>query len=269
MTKRLKPNHEFSSTEVTKTSLFLFFALLVMLMMPAGVRAEGLTDNLKYRARLGYNIGGTSPVGLPATIRGLNRYTLQPNFCIGFDVIKPIKPQWSANVGIRLENKAMNEDARVKNYYEEMVRGGEVIAGRFTGDVTTQVTQFMITVPIQAQWNVSSKFDLRFGPYASILLHKSFKGHAHNGYLRVGDPTGPKVIIGDDPATWGSYDFSDEMRMLQWGVNIAADYDIYRRIGVFAEINWGLSGVHDSSFKTIEQTLYPIFGTFGLTYKIK
>ena len=33
-----------------------------------------------YTARLGLNIGGTAPIGMPATIRRMNDYDLQPNF---------------------------------------------------------------------------------------------------------------------------------------------------------------------------------------------
>ena len=32
----------------------------------------------QYQARVAYNIGGTAPIGLPATIRTLHSYTLQP-----------------------------------------------------------------------------------------------------------------------------------------------------------------------------------------------
>ena len=37
----------------------------------------------QYQARVAYNIGGTAPIGLPATIRTLHSYTLQPNFSLG------------------------------------------------------------------------------------------------------------------------------------------------------------------------------------------
>ena len=36
-----------------------------------------------------------------------------------------------------------------------------------------------------------------------------------------------------------------------------------------ADLNWGLSGFFKSSFKTLDQTLYPIYGTIGIAYKIK
>lgn len=247
--------------------ILLLAAALGLAVLPA--QASGFTADMTLRARLGYSLGGTAPVGLPASIRGLNSYRLQPNLSFGLDAVKPLAPHWGALLGLRFENKSMDEDARVKDYHEDIVRGGESLTGRFTGDVTTQVHQWMVSVPLQAVWSPASTVALRFGPYVSVLVDRSFTGYAHNGYLRVGDPTGAKVTLGDDPATRGSYDFSDDMRHLQWGLDIGADWNPHGRLGLYADLSWGLSGVHRSSFKTIEQTLYPIFGTFGLTYRLR
>ena len=58
------------------------------------------------------------------------------------------------------------------------------------------------------------------------------------------------------------------MRNCQWGVTAGIDWAFYRRFGLSANLSWGLSGIHHSSFKTVEQTLYPIYGTIGFFYKI-
>lgn len=226
-------------------------------------------DHVGLQVRLGYNIGGTAPIPMPAGIRHLNSYTLQPNPSFGVDITHNVTERIGVLFGIHYENKGMNEDARVKGYHEEIVRGNERLAGVFTGNVTTKVRQWMLTVPIQASYNVSDKVVLRFGPYLSLLTDKSFTGYAHGGYLRQGDPTGPKVVLGDTRETRGDYDFSANMRGLQWGLDLGADWYVYKRWGVYADLTWGLSGVHERGFKTIEQTLYPIFGTLGITYNIK
>lgn len=238
-----------------------------MLMLSAS--AEGFIDDVSLKARIGYSIGGTAPVDLPASIRKLNSYTLQPNFSFGIDATKPIKGRWGITFGVKYENKGMNEDAQVKDYHEAIVRGGESLEGRFTGSVTTMVREWMVTVPLQVSWKASERLDLRVGPYLSVLTNRSFSGYAHDGYLRVGDPTGPKVELGNDQSTRGNYNFSEYMRRVQWGMDLGADWYIGHRIGLYADISWGLSGIHRSDFKTIEQSLYPIFGTFGITYKIR
>ena len=46
-----------------------------------------LPDSLNYTFRIGYNIGGTAPVGMPATIRKLNSYDFQPNVSLGLDAV--------------------------------------------------------------------------------------------------------------------------------------------------------------------------------------
>ena len=40
-------------------------------------------------------------------------------------------------------------------------------------------------------------------------------------------------------------------------------------IGVSADLNWGLTGIFPSDFKTVEQTLYPVYGTIGVFYRLK
>ena len=103
----------------------------------------------------------------------------------------------------------------------------------------------------------------------SYLTTKHFDGYVYDGYLREGDPTGPKVEMGNEEGTRGTYDFGSDMRRWQFGVDLGADCQITKRFGLYADITWGLTGIHRSSFKTIEQTLYPIFGTIGVMYKLK
>ena len=57
----------------------------------------------------------SAPIGMPATIRSLNKYTLQPNYSLGFDVQKGTeRPLGIAKHGIHLENKGMEIDASVQ-----------------------------------------------------------------------------------------------------------------------------------------------------------
>lgn len=226
-------------------------------------------SNVHLSGKIGFNLGGTAPVGLPASIRKLNSYTLQSNPVIGLDAEKPFNDKWGIMAGLYYENKGMKEDANVKNYHMAIVRGGQELEGRYTGDVTTEVDEWMFTVPVAATYRLGKRWRLHAGPYISFLIQKSFEGRAHNGYLRVDDPTGPKVNIGDDVSTSGTYDFSSNMRRFQWGVSVGADWRAFKRWGFFGELKWGLSGVHKSDFHTIEQTLYPIFGSAGIIYKFR
>ena len=187
--------------------------------------------HVKVDARLGYNLGGTSPVGLPASVRELKSYELTPSFLFGLDAEMSKCGRFGLLSGLRLENKGMNVDARVKNYHMRISQGQQQLE--------------------------------------SYVFSRSFSGYAHDGYLRVGDPTGAKVNIGSEAGQRGDYDFSNEMRRLQWGLSLGADWKFCNRMGAFVELNWGLSGIHRTCFKTIEQTLYPLYGTLGLSYTLR
>jgi hypothetical protein len=117
-------------------------------------------------------------------------------------------------------------------------------------------------------FKLSRKVSLKGGPYVSFLTGKGFSGIASDGYLRKDSPTGPKILMGDKEGEWATYDFTDDLRNFQAGIAIGADWQTFRRIGFSLDLSWGLTGIHKSSFKTIEQTLYPIYGTIGMTYKI-
>ena len=227
-----------------------------------------LPDSLNYTFRIGYNIGGTAPVGMPATIRKLNSYDFQPNVSLGLDVQKDLWGKWGLAAGVRLENKGMKIDATVKNYHMKMVQGGNELEGMYTGRLVTDCNLWMLTVPVMATFH-SGRWLIKCGPYVSYVATRSFKGHVYDGYLRTGDPTGDKVDMGPESDDNPTYDFSDDMRKCHVGMLIGADCRLGKRLGVYADLTWGLNDAFKSSFKTIEQTLYPIYGTIGLTYKLK
>ena len=231
-------------------------------------QAISLPDSLNYTVRLGYNIGGTAPLSMPASIRKMNKYMLKPNFSLGIDVQRDLWGAWGLLTGLHLENKAMKIDATVKNYHMEMTKGGDRIEGMYTGNLVTECEEWMLTVPVMATLRTGHVL-LKAGPYVSYVSTRVFKGYVYDGYLRKGDPTGPKIEIGNTDDTRGSYDFGDKMRRIQLGIDVGADWQLQRRWGVYADIAWGLTGIHHSSFRTIEQTLYPIFGTVGVIYKLK
>ncbi len=259
---------------MTKKHISLMLALLLAVATAHAegglIRVGSFFDDLTTVARLGYGLGGSAPVGMPATIRKLNEFPLTPNLSFGVDELKPIAGgPWGVLVGVHFENKGMSTDATVKNYHMQIDRQGEVLEGVFTGRVVTKATEWMFTVPLQATRQLGKRVRLKVGPYVSYLTQRRFYGWAYNGYLRVDDPTGAKVELGEAADERGDYDFSSHMRRMQWGIDVGADIAISNRLGCYADLSWGLSGIHKSDFHTVEQTLYPIYGTVGITYKIR
>lgn len=250
-----------------KHIIFSIVSLLCLGM--SGTATAGSLDSLQLKARVGYNIGGTTPVPLPETIRSIDSYSLTPSIMVGLDAMLPLSAKWGISAGIHFENKAMKGDVTTKAYHMELDKGGSHLEGLFTGHVSQKVTQWMLTVPVQANLMLSRKVVLRGGPYVSFLLSKKFYGIASDGYLREGNPTGAKIMMGDKEGEWATYDFGDNMRSVQFGLGVGVDWQLCKRFGLSADLNWGLTGVFPGDFKTVEQTLYPIFGTIGVFYRFK
>lgn len=247
------------------------FAMGVMMLTfgTAGHVKAGILEELQLRARAGYNIGGTTPIPLPETIRRINSYRLTPSLMVGLDARLPLSKQWGIMAGIRFENKGMDGDVTVKSYQMEVVKGDSKLSGRFTGHISQQVKQWMLTIPVQATLQLGEKVILKGGPYISLLLSKEFSGIASDGYLREGNPTGVKILMGDNEGEWATYEFNDDIRSLQMGIAVGADFQICKNLGLSADLNWGLTGIFPADFKTIDQTLYPVYGTIGVFYRLQ
>ena len=247
--------------------------LIISALLLAAFAAKGMCidifGDLRYQVRLGYNIGGTSPVGMPAEIRSLDKFKPKANLLLGLDAYKPLSGKWGLIAGFHYENKGMETDARVKNYHMEMRYGDQVIEGMFTGNVVTKVEEWMLTLPIQAAYDVAPGVRLKAGPYFSYVMSNDFSGYAYDGYLREGDPTGQKVELGHDEGERGDYDFTENLRHWQFGVDVGADWYFSKRVGVYADLAWGLTAVFQKDFKTISQKLYPLYGSVGVIYKLK
>ena len=249
---------------------YILLSLLALCLF-GQAQAQKLLENNSYYIRLGYNVGGTAPVGMPATIRSLSRYTLQPNLLIGADVHKQFGGgKWGLMLGIHLEQKDMKVDAKVKNYHMAMRIGNEApVRGVFTGQVVSEAGLGMVTIPVLATYDITPKVRIKAGPYVSYAYQTEFSGYAYDGYIREKDPTGTKVMVGIGDAANGTYDFSDSMRNLFFGIDVGADWYFSRRWGASIDLSWGLNGIFKSNFDVIDDTLYPIYANIGVTYKIK
>jgi len=189
--------------------------LVVSSCVPAAMAFS--LDSVRVDARAGYSLGGTTPLGFPATIRRLNSFRPCLSGMLGVTASLPVAPRWWVHTGLRLERYAMNADARLKNYEIEVTRGGETLEGIFLGDVRVKVCQTQLTLPVQAGLSLGTKWQLRAGPYVSIVMGRSFSGWAHDGYMRADEPTGARVELGSEPGERGDYEFDDRMRRFQWG----------------------------------------------------
>ena len=241
---------------------------LLTLLLCIGTNAGQPLGDVQLAGRVGYSLGAAAPLGIPASIRKLNSFQLTPNFLVGLYARLPLTGPWGVQAGLRFENKGMDVAVTTKGYHMAMVKGGEELEGVYTGRVEQQTKAWMLTVPLMATLDLSEQWRLHAGPYASLLLSKYFKGNVADGYLRKDNPTGQKIEMGHAMDERATYDFSDNMRRWQVGLMVGAEWLMGERLSLCADLSWGLGGIMHSSFKTVEQTLYPIYGTISLAYRI-
>lgn len=220
---------------------------------------------ITYGIRAGINIGGTAPLPIPAEIREIESYNPTMSFSIGANANKQFDPFWGIQVGLYLEDKGMKTHATVKQYHTSIVGDdGERKSGYWTGHVRTKVTQSSVTIPVLATYNLSPRVKLKLGPYFSILTEREFTGTVFEGYLRENTPTGDSMeITGDNAAT---YDFSDDMRTFQWGLQLGTQWKAFKHLLVFGDLSWGCSNIFKADFNTITFDMYPIYATVGFGY---
>lgn len=221
----------------------------------------------EYSIKAGLSIGGTSPLPLPREIREIDHYSpglatsIEGNATKWFDD----KKRWGLTLGLRLENKNMTTKASVKNYGMKIINtnGGE-LEGLWTGGVKTNVKNSYLTIPILANYKVSKRWKIVAGPYLSYLLDGNFSGHVYEGHLRTPDETGSRVdFTGESIAT---YDFSDNLRKLQWGMQLGGEWRAFKHLNVHADLTWGLNDIFKKDFDTVKFALYPIYLTLGFGY---
>lgn len=252
-----------------KRLTYISLAIICLSMLAAQpVTAQTDIGKLQVKARVGYSIGATAPIGIPATIRSIESFRLTPNFMVGADVMYPLSEKFGLQAALHYEIKDMDGEVTTKGYHMKVRMDEDELEGLYTGHVWQKVRQRMLTIPLQMTCELSQKVQLKAGPYLSLLLCKDFYGIASDGYLRKDDPTGVKVVMGSEEGEWATYDFGDDMRTCQIGISVGIDWAFCRKLGLSADLSWGLSGIHHSDFKTVEQTLYPIYGTIGLFYRI-
>ena len=225
-------------------------------------------NGINYDVRAGINIGGSSPIPLPQEIRSLDSYS--PGLAI---TIEGYATKWlnrkqdlGVSIGLRLDSKSMTTDATVKNYGMAIINeiGGKV-EGLWTGSVNTKSKMSLLSVPVLGVYKINERWKVSAGPYFSYMMDGDFDGNVYEGHLRSPDATGTKIVFeGENIAI---YDFSNELRKFQWGLQVGGEWKAYKHLTVHADLTWGLNDIFNKNFETITFSMYPIYLNFGFGYQ--
>lgn len=257
--------------KLLKNTLVLIMLISSVSVLAQSDRNRGIIwsslRGLEYEVKAGISIGGAAPLPLPSEIRKINSYRPDLALSLGAEVSKwfGTQDQYAFIFGLTIESKSMRTDANVKNYGMRLLdKSGQEVVGRWTGNVVTKYRTSNLTLPILFGYKVSNRVSLKAGPYFSYVIERDFSGHVYDGYLREGDPTGPKVVYeGDSKAP---YDFSDDLRRFQWGLRFGVDWRAFKHLNVFGDLNWGLNNIFKKDFETITFNMYPIYLNVGFGY---
>lgn len=246
-------------------------AVIGMSAISAGAQVSEIYSKVKdfgidIEVSAGTSIGGATPLPLPAEIRKINSYSPDLNLMLGVSVTKWFDPQrkWGASVGAAIETRGMKTKATVKNYGMEILDNGNKLKGRWTGKVQTKYHSQQLVVPITTVYKISDRLRVNAGPYLAFAFENDFDGYVSDGYLREGNPTGDKYVFEGDAKA--SYDFGDELRHFQWGMQGGVSWSPYTHLAVNANLTWGCNDIFKSSFKTVNFNLYPIYLNIGFGY---
>ncbi len=228
------------------------------------VTATASGKGFDWSAGVGYNIGATTPLGLPASIRSIGGYSPGANISAGVNATYMLAPSFGIGIGVSADNLNMNAEISTRNYHLTMniVDGEETgtRTGYYTGKIRNKTRLTYLTVPVYAVYRPDSKWEIDLGPYVAFALHRSFKGEVSEGKMRE-DPYHPVISINR-----AEYDYSSDLRNVDAGIMAAASRKIWRGLAVKAAMRWGLTSVLNPSTRKIDLNTYNVYLNIGASY---
>ncbi len=223
-------------------------------------------NGIEYKVAAGFNIGGTTPIGLPAEVRGINSYKPTANLSIGAYATKMFNPTWGIKAGLRFENKGMETGINVRNYQMTVnIQSGDATGektGYFTGDIKNKTRLGYLTIPINAVYRLNKQWDFHAGIYAAYAIERNFTGKVVQGQIRE-NPLTPIIGI-----TKADYNYSDDLQKWDTGVEIGTSCKVYRNLAIDASFTWGVISALDPNKRKINMDNYNVYLNVGVSYTL-
>lgn len=252
---------------LTATALLLL--ALPALTMAQEIRDRNILEALRhgwsFELRAGLSMGSAAPMPMPVEIRKVEKYNPKLNVHVEGQATKWLDQHWGVVMGLRMEQKGMVTNARVKNYHTSLLLdGGNEVAGNWTGSVESDYSSSSLVMPISVAYKVNPHGKVIAGLYAGYRFDGSFRGHVTDGHFRVGSPVGDKQLF---PAgERAAYDFSDRLSRFEAGMQVGGSWRAYRHFLVYAELRASFTPIFPSDFTTLSTKLYPIYVSTGFSY---
>lgn len=242
--------------------------LLLWLLAAGAATAEAAPkENFDYDISLGFNLGASTPMGLPAEIRKIDHYRPTVNLSIGGAATYMVTPRWGASAGLTFETKGMSTGISVRNYHLTMnIQEGDdhgTKTGYYTGEIRNKTKITYLTIPLNAVFRPSGRWKVEAGPYFSFAIDRSFIGHVEGGTMHEDTPLMPAIGISK-----AEYDYSDDIRVFDFGIGAGGRYRVYKGLSVKARLTWGVLSTLDPSRRKIDMDTYNVYLNIGFTYTL-
>ena len=94
-----------------------YILILFLVLIAHSAMAQNPDETFQMKARVGYAIGGTAPLGIPAEIRSIDKFCVTPNFMVGFDCQYRLSARFGLLGGVRFEIKDMDTEVTTMGYH--------------------------------------------------------------------------------------------------------------------------------------------------------
>ncbi|MDR2628030.1 MAG: PorT family protein [Dysgonamonadaceae bacterium] len=248
---------------ISSSGILCLIATLICL--PVQSKLSVLPHSWEFKINAGYNIGGTSPLPLPAEIRKIERYAPVGLALHGaLEATYWFDEKWGVSAQIASDLKGFSVRDRVMSLWTEMeTDNGQYTTGTFTGCNETNIRNTYLTLPAMATYHLADNWYLQAGIYAAWLYNSVFKGNASDGYLREGAPTGEKILV-----DFARFDFSEKQRLFDWGAIAAAEWNFSGWFFLRGQLAWGFVSVFPSDFTGMPFKMYNVYGTIAVSYRL-
>ncbi len=239
-------------------------AILSLILLAASCVASANAWDMEYRVSATYNIGGTTPMGLPAEIRAINSYNPGFHFSVGADAAKMLTAKWGVGIGIGYETVGMKTGIKARNYHLTMnILSGNTTGtrtGYFTGNIKNDTRIGYLTIPVTAVFRPNDAWRFDAGMYFAFALEREFNGLVQGGQIRE---TPMHAAIGINRA---EYNYSSDLNKFDTGFLVTASRRIFDGLGVKAGLKWGVKSVLNKSTRKVNMNTYNVYLNVGLDY---